>query len=278
MGNACPSGFVALGDGCVHDCNKLDTLFMPIMVDGQPKCALQTDNTQGVVLKPLSGVPVVSDGSTFRAATLQELQTKDATLFATYQAEQTRVTEELAVLNEKLGKDRRLKAAFQKLQDAENARDQAPQAYQKARADYYVLLKGDTWLQEERDRMARAEVDPIVQKYTNEYVSLTGQIANQTQAYDTMTSIKDKVFRVKDDLNYSADLLVGQVDKIKSQIALDRRKRDEGSGEPAWVEWVDLALNILLVLALVAAAWFVIKKLRAPKAPAPAFTEATSPP
>lgn len=280
MGNTCPSGFVSRTGGCVRDCSEADASFATLYLGGQHKCAYQADTTQSFPLTSLGSLPLVSRGvGEYSYASMEELQTRNPTLYAQYQAERTRVTQELAVLNEKIGKDRRVQDAFRRLQDAENARDQAPEAYQKARADYYKLTKGDSWLQEEKDRVARAEVDPIVQKYTNEYVSLTGQLTNQAQAYDTMTSIKDKVFRVKDDLTYSADLMLGQVNKVRSQIDLDRRKREGGEGEPAWVEWVNLALNVLLVLALVAAAWFIIQKLRSPKASAsPAFTEGASPP
>lgn len=256
---------------------------MALYLGGQHKCAYQTDTSYSFPLTILGSLPLVSrGGGGYTYASLDELRTSNPTLHAQYQAEQSRVTQELAVINEKIGKERRIRDAFQRLQDAENARDQAPDAYQKARVDYYTLTKGGSWVQEEKNRVARAEIEPIIQKYTNEYVSLMGQLNNQMQAYDTMSSIKDKVFRVKDDLTYSADLMLGQVSKLRSQIDLDRRKREEGGGEPAWVSWTNLALNVLLVLALGAALWFVIKKLRSPKAPgatpSPAFTEAASPP
>ena len=210
--------------------------------------------------------------------TLAEIATSNPRLYQQYQAESSRVAQELAILTEKIGKERRVQDAFQRLQDAENARDKAPDAYQQARIAYYTLLKGEGWASEEQERVARAEVDPVIQKYRNEYVALSSQLEQQTQAYDTMQGIKDKVFRVKDDLTYSADLLMGHVQKIRSQITLDRRKREAGEGQPDWYWWVDTILNILLVVALVAAIWFVFKKLRSPKAPAaPAFTEAASP-
>lgn len=267
----CPPPFLINGTSCAYDCST-ETGYTT-RLGTQPRCVRTDDATKGFDLRPVAALP--SGGS---LPTVDQLRTSSPTVYGMFDAERTRAKGEVSILNTQLGRDAQIAVAFKRLQDAENARDQAPHAYQKARADYYTLTKGDTWLHEEKERVARAEVDPEVQRYTNEYVALTGQIANQAQAYDTMTAIKDKVFRVKDDLTYSADLLVGQVNKIKSQIALDRRKREEGDTQPDWVEWVDLALNILLVLALVAAAWFVIQKLRTSKAPSPAFTEAASPP
>jgi hypothetical protein len=245
------------------------------------KCVYKTDPRQSFPLTTVGSLPLKASGGTYVRQTLEEAKTANPRLFQQYEAETSRVTQELAILTEKIGKDRRVQDAFQRLQDAENARDRAPDAYQQARIAYYTLLKGEGWEAEERQRVARAEVDPIVQKYRNEYVALTSQLTQQTQAYDTMRGIKDKVFRVKDDLTYSADLLMGHVQKIRSQITLDRRKREAGEGQPDWYWWTDMILNILLVAALVAAVWFVFKKLRSPKAPpkapaAPAFTEGTA--
>ena len=277
MGNACPSGFVDSPTGCVYNCGQSDSSFTVFAAGAQPKCVYRTDTTQSFVLNPVGKMPLQNKSGTFARTTLAELRTVDPTLFQQYQAEEARAKQELAVLAEKVGKERRVKDAFQRLQDTENARDQAPDAYQKARIDYYTLVKGDGWLAEERARVVKSEVDPIIQKYQNEYVALTAQLNQQTQAYDTMRGIKDKVFRVKDDLTYSADVLMGQVQKVRSQITLDRRKRETGEGAPDWFGWVDMLLNVLLVVALIAASWFVFKKL-AQKPTTPAFMEATPSP
>lgn len=278
MGNACPSGFVSIGGGCVYNCSQDSGQFTPTLVGGQPKCALKTDSAKAFVLNPLSFLPLVNRGGTYSRATLDETRTQDPGLYAQYMAEQTRAREELAVLAGSLGKDTLLADAFRRLQAAENARDKAPGAYQKARTDYYTLLKGESWLAEERDRIAKADVDPVIQKYRNEYVALTTQMNQQQQAYDTMQAIKDKVFRVKDDLTYSAKLLTGQVDKVRAQILLDRRKRESSEEAPSWYGGVDTFLNVLLVIALLAAIWFVGKKLLTPASskPSPAFTEAAT--
>ena len=277
MGNACPTGFTAQGNGCVYDCKTSDSSFLVMLMGGQPKCAYELDKTKLFALNVLGGMPLTIRDGEYVYATLDEVKTRNPNLYTQYTSEQTRVEQELAILREKIGKDDLVKSAFQRLQDAENARDEAPDAYQKARVEYYTLVKGEGWADGEKTRIAKAEVDPIVQRYSNEYVALTGQLGNQAQAYDTMNAVKDKVFRVKDDLKYSADLLMGQVGKVQSQIALDRRKREAGVGEPGWFVWTDMALNILLVVALGAAAWFVIMKLRSPAASTPAFTEAAPP-
>lgn len=235
------------------------------MVEGGPRCAVRTNTSQNFILTPVNGLPLVQ-GPTgqLQPATIAQVQTSNPQLYAQYQTEETRAKEETAILIRTIGEAQRLKDAFQRLQDAENARDQAPDAYQKARVDYYTLLNGPGWVDGEKARIARTEVDPVVQRYRNEYVSLTGQLANQAKAYDTMVGINDKVFRVKDDLTYSADLLVGQVDKVRAQIALDRRRREAGDVDPAWLVWTDFALNIAIVLGLLGTIYLIVKKLMQP--------------
>ena len=65
-----------------------------------------------------------------------------------YQNEVDRFASAIAVADAKISKDDKLNTAFRALQDAENARDTAPDAYQTARVAYYTLLKGDTWVNE----------------------------------------------------------------------------------------------------------------------------------
>ncbi len=276
----CPPPFLVSGNGCVYDCS-VETGYSTVL-GTQSRCVRTADRTRGFDLRPVSRVPLARFGGGFGTPlSLEQLRTASPYYYGLFDAERTRAKGEVAILNEQIGRDTLLADAFRDLQSAENARDRAPDAYQRARIAYYTLLNGDTWLSQERERVARAEVDPIIQKYRNDYVALSSQLNQQTQAYDTMQGIKDKVFRVKDDLSYSADLLMGHVQKIRSQIMLDRRKRESGEGQPDWYGWVDMTLNILLVVALVAAVWFVFKKLRSPKAPgaapaAPAFTEGTT--
>lgn len=266
----CPTPFVASGGSCFYDCSQESGY--RTQLSQPPRCIRSADATKGFDLSPVN--PVVNNPGEITGTTVDTLPVAQAVPFKT---ERTRAKEQVAILNAELGKSTQLADAFKALQAAENARDQAPDAYQKARTAYYTLLKGDTWLEDEKKRIAQSEVDPEIQKYRNNYVSLMSQMDQQTQAYDTMQAIKDKVFRVKDDLTYSADLLMGQVQKIRSQIMLDRRKREEGDAAPAWFGWADTALNVLLVVALIAASWFVVQKLRTPAGSPPAFTEATSP-
>lgn len=253
-----------LGGGCVYNCGRDNPALVSMMVGGSPRCALRTNTSENIVLTPVSQLPILPRSGTFQRATRAELQTLNPELFAQYQTEETRAKEEVAIFDRKLGEARKVRDAFQRLQDAENARDQAPDAYQKARVDYYTLVNGPSWVNGETQRIARSEVDPVVQRYRNEYVSLNTQLSNQVKAYDTMVGIKDKVFRVKDDLTYSADLLVGQVDKVRAQIALERRAREAGELDPAWLVWTDFALNIAIVVSLLVAIYLIVRKLMQP--------------
>ena len=277
----CPSPFLVSGSACVYDCDTEPGYTTKL--GAQPRCVRKDDETKGFDLKPKPQLPLPMrwTGTMLEAGTpqtLEQLRALSSYIYTVFDSERVRVREEIAKLNALYGKEAQLRSAFAALQLAENARDKAPNAYQKARADYYTLLKGESWLAEEEERIAKAEVDPLIQKYQNDYVSLTTQINQQRQAYDTMQGIKDKVFRVKDDLTYSAKVMSEQIEKLRTQITVDRRKREMGEEAPSWYGWVDTLLNVLLVVALLAACWFVVQKLRQGPASSPAFTEATSPP
>lgn len=258
----CPSPFmIHAGTACIYNC--MEEPGYRTQQGAQPRCVRTDDSSKGFDLIPVSQVARLRFGN-IQGPILHLSALVTSPSGAPFVQERTRVRAEIAIVNGTVARADQLRSAFQRLQDAENARDQAPDAYQKARVDYYTLLNGPSWVTGETQRVARSEVDPVVQRYRNEYVSLTNQMTNQAKAYDTMVGIKDKVFRVKDDLTYSADLLVGQVDKVRAQIALERRAREAGELDPAWLVWTDFALNIAIVVSLLGAIYLIVRKLMQP--------------
>ena len=99
-----------------------------------------------------------------------------------YETEIKRFSDAIAVADANIDKSTKLSTAFNKLQEAENARDTAPDAYQTARVAYYTLLKGDTWLNEEKNRVANAEAQPVINDLLSNYQNLQYNL-NQLQKY-----------------------------------------------------------------------------------------------
>lgn len=70
-------------------------------------------------------------------------------------------------------KEKELKA----LKDAMDANPNNAQA----KTDYYTKLYGQDWLREQKEKTAKAEVDPLLTSYTSKYDDLTTQLKSQGQ-------------------------------------------------------------------------------------------------
>jgi len=138
---------------------------------------------------------------------------------------------------------------LQCLQDAENVRDKSPEAYQQARSMYYTLKDGEKWLDTERERLAKAEVDPLVRQMEQTKQTTLQQLQTQKRTIDVVNGLKDRVLSLKDAMKYSADTFTEQLHKVQDAINRDRRGRDKPTTTSLW-DWVDTVLNILIVGAL----------------------------
>jgi hypothetical protein len=203
-----------------------------------------------VNLLPIQMVPVdYSKKPLPPPPTVASLQSTNPTLYSAYKAEQERVIQEIAIIDEKIGKSKKMRDAFARLQDAENARDRAPDAYQQARTAYYTLLKGESWRQEEKNRIAKAEVDPLITQYRSSRDAAKKEFDAQRQTIDVVNGLKDKVLTLKDEVKYAATTLKDQVEKVQNQINKERRGRQKETVISFW-SWLDTLMNVVIVAAL----------------------------
>lgn len=254
----CPSSFRMMpGFACVSECPTDKGFDFQMSSGGQPRCVYKDSPDILVNLSPLQAVQ--NGGKPIPNLTLESLKTMDASLYGAYLAEQSRVTQELAILYEKISKDKKLKDAFQRLQDAENARDKAPDAYQQARANYYTLKEGDTWRDRERERVLKSEVEPLVQKFIQMRNTALGQFENQRKTVDVVTGLKDRVLSLKDEVKYAADTFKEQLDKVQNAIQRERRDRTATPETSIWT-WFDTLLNVAILVSLVFVGFTVYRK------------------
>ncbi len=198
--------------------------------------------------------------------TLDELKTLDPELHSTIINEKERVDAEIAVHIDSIDKAAQLAASFKALQDAENVRDQAPEAYQAARVAYYTLSKGPEWIEGEKDRIAKVEADPEIQRYVSNYKNVMDRKTAQQRTQDVMQSVNDGVLSLKDDVQYTTKTFQDQISKIKNQINIERRGREQPDEEGTpFFKWVDMLLNLLIIAGLLFAGFTIWKKMSAPK-------------
>ena len=249
----CPTPFESAGNMiCVMPC-EVDKGFERRYEMGTAKCVYKSDPAYSLTMNVL-GAPF------FKGTTLDELKTEDVKVHADFVKEQDRVNNEFNVLYANIEKKKKLNDAFIALQAAENARDTAPDAYRIARTLYYTLLKGEDWKNEEKERISKAEVDPIIVEYKKNRDSALTKYNDQRKTVEVVTGLKDKVLSLKDEFKYSVDTFTHQLDKVQTAINMERRGRDTETKVDPW-SWFDLFLNGAIVLGLLYAASVLYSKI-----------------
>jgi hypothetical protein len=253
---SCPASFSGINGSCFSTCPS-DKGFEFQSPGGQPRCVYKDRPEFFVNLFPVQMVP--NGGQIIPNLTVASLQARDGVLYAQYKTEEERVLAELAILAERIGRGNQLNDAFQNLQYAENVRDEAPDAYQQARSLYYILKEGDTWKEKERERLLKAEVEPIAAKFIESKTSALRQYENQRKTVDVVNGLKDKVLSLKDEVKYAADTFKEQLDKVQDAINKKRRNRTADTPISFW-DWLDTILNVIIVGSLLYVAYLVYKK------------------
>lgn len=257
----CPIPFESAGWGsCVMPC-PTERGYERRTVDGGLKCVYKADPKISTTLNTVSAA--VFDGST-----LDDLQAADSHAYSEFTKERDLFMNELIVQDGKIDKTVKVENAFQSLQDAENVRDDAPDAYQQARSMYYTLVKGEKWKDEERTRVLKAEVDPLVKSFVDMRNNSVRQFENQRKTVDVVDGLKDKVLSLKDEVKYAADTFKQQLGKVQDAIHKQRRGRETETTVSLW-DWLDTLLNIAIVGALLYVIYLLYTKFGRPPAVTP---------
>jgi hypothetical protein len=254
----CPEPFVNVdGFACVMPCPAAKK-FIRNNDNGTYKCVYGPDTTQFVTLATLGGIGISTDSPA--PLTLEKLiqdgRTQEA---AEFSAEKDRFEKEITVLYGNIDKQQKINDAFNDLQKAENVRDKSPEAYQSARTAYYTLVKGADWINEERERVSKAEVAPETQQYRAAVAAVNLRTQEQQKTIDVVNGIKDKVLSLKDDFKYSVSTFSDQLEKVKIQLNMENRSRMKDEKDQTWT-WVNLLLNVLLIAVLLYAVYTFVRR------------------
>ena len=259
----CPVPFVSADAlSCLMPCPTEKKFVRQGSTNGGFKCVYSPDEQFAVNL-------VTVGAAVFNGSTMADLQKSDPQKYAEFSTEKDRFDREITVLYANIDKQQKLNDAFKDLQKAENARAESPVAYQAARTAYYTLLKGDGWLAEERERVAKADVVPETQKYRDSVSIINARTQDQQKTIDVANGLKDRVLSLRDDFRYSVSTFSDQLEKLKAQINMENRSRDKEK-DNTWA-WIDTILNILLVAVLLYAVYTFVRRYfistRPPTAP-----------
>lgn len=256
MGN-CPSGFQLSPSGnwtCVHECPRQQG-FDLLKLNGTTSCVYR-DRPE--VSFPLQEVPSINT----QGQIITVDQITNPGLKAPFQTAIEDYNKNSAIALGKIAKDVQIADAFRELQIAENVRDKSPQAYQDARIRYYTLVNGESWVNEERERIAKAEVTPKLQEFVSVYDDLNQRSQQQQKTMEVANGVKDKLLSMKDDFELTTGAFAKQLNALKSQIQIEKKASAFQTAEV--LSWVGTLLNVLLVLVLIVAIVVIVRRLRTP--------------
>lgn len=266
----CPSGFkrsTSRVSGCAAECPANKGFEMRNLND-EPFCVYKDRPEFKLLLKIAPAIPS-SPGQD--VPTLDSLQAMGGSVYQEYKDAKDDYDKNMPVLLAQISRETQITDAFRQLQTAENARDQSPQAYQDARNRYYTLVNGDSWLQQESQRIAGAEVTPKVNQYNQIKSDLTTRLNQQQQTIDVVNAVKDKVLSMKDDFAYTTNTFSKQISELKNQIQMERKKTEIQKVEV--FSWVDALLNIALSILVLGLVVVIIRKmLKQRQTQSPAYT------
>lgn len=255
----CPAPFEGVGNmACVMNC-PTEKGYERRNVNGGFQCVYRSDPQYSTTLNTVSA-------TVFTGTTLEDLKSVDSKAYSEFDKERTRFANELIILDEKIGESLKLRNAFQRLQEAENVRDKAPDAYQQARTNYYTLKEGETWKEREKERLLKAEVEPIAKRFLEAKTKTFQQYENQRKTVDVVNGLKDTVLSMKDEMKYAATTFQDQLNKVKDAVNREHRGRDPVTEVNIW-DWVDFLLNGVIVVSLLYVIYLLYKKFVARPSP-----------
>jgi undecaprenyl pyrophosphate phosphatase UppP len=79
-----------------------------------------------------------------------------------------------------------------------------------------------------------------------------------------VNGIKDKVLSLRDDFKYSVNTFGDQIERVKTQIAIENRTREKEDVDRSSA-WINIILNVLLVAVLAYAAYVLVRKVFFPR-------------
>jgi hypothetical protein len=188
-----------------------------------------------------------------------------------YKAEIDRFAQAIAVADANVDRKTKILTAFNTLQQAENARDTAPDAYQAARTAYYTLVNGAAWVEQEKARIANVEAQPIVNGYVARYNDIQAKKNQQQSTIEVVDGVRDKILTVKDDLVFSVSTFQKQIDDIKNQINKNKAKQSQTIAAAS--SWVDTFLNWVIALVTLIAIVILGRRFMTKSGPPPTIEE-----
>jgi hypothetical protein len=134
-----------------------------------------------------------------------------------------------------------------------------PTEYENARIAYYTLLNGQGWLQAEKQRIAKQDVEPVLSNYRTQYDALKGEKKSQSMFTQLMNHLKSQ-----DD---DSDFLNKQMNLEKDKADVLDRMNELNAGTPVstptptgFYAYIPIIIDIVIALLGIAVLYLIYSK------------------
>lgn len=144
-------------------------------------------------------------------------------------------------------KQKQLTVLKQKLDSIDPEAD--PSGYEQARIAYFTLLNGPGWLAQEKQRIAKEDVEPVLSSFRQQFNALKGEQQSQGIFQNLANALKAQEGADEQSNAFLKKQLMAEKDKAATS---DRLVQLGGPQEPSqWLSWLmDVVITLLGLFVL----------------------------
>lgn len=124
-----------------------------------------------------------------------------------------------------------------------------PSDYEQARIAYFTLLNGPGWLAQEKQRIAKEDVEPVLSNFRQQFNALKGEQQSQGIFQNLASALKSQAGADEQSNAFLKKQLMAEKDKAATS---DRLVQLGGPQEPSqWLSWlIDVLITLLGLFVL----------------------------
>lgn len=154
-------------------------------------------------------------------------------------------------------KQKQLALLQQALTQAGLNRKNDPETYEQARISYYTLLNGQSWLDAEKLRIAKEEIEPVVSEYTTKFNNLKGEQKMNAIFENLAGALKSQQASDEEDNAFLQKQLNRETDRLQT---LNRLNELGAPTTPPSLSYIPIFLDILMGLLGLIVLYFLYQK------------------
>ena len=166
----------------------------------------------------------------------------------------------IPVCNSDCQRQKQLSGLLLNLQTAEQTKTSNPEAYEKARIDYYTLKDGQEWLAKEKEKLAKQEIEPVLKAIDAKYELLQSQLSDEKQKQELVNLLKAEEVGDEEESRYLKQQLMKEQDKV----GVSQRLSQLGPTSilTSTPQWLSIAMDVVLAVLSLLLVYSIFKKVR----------------